>query len=830
MPGTKGSFLNYREDAMMAAVEDVRLHKTAIRTAAKKFGVPRTTLKYKVEGKSPIHRKMGPPSILSQEEEAEICRWVKKMALAGFPVTVNELCISVEKFVRDAGRPNPFKDGKPGRTWINKFLRRNPTISRRISQNLTVSRAGITSDNILNWFSEVHSYLKEQNYDTILDDPSRLFNCDETAFFLNPKGPKVLAKKGDKTVYQQVNADEKECVTVLVTGSAGGNIAPTTVLFKYKRIPQDIADNFPHEWGLGKTDSGWMTCEAFFEFIADIFYPWLVRTQVTLPIILFVDGHVSHLSLQTSQFCESKGIILVALYPNATHLMQPMDVAVFKSLKEGWKEKIHQWRVDNILQEQPTLLKKKDFAKLLQDVIKENVTESVLSNAFRKCGLHPWNPQAIEVPGKVSKEKNDNESAQLRVKYLKGGLSFLNEIIDADKLNAFQLSSETWSGNPLDTSLFNLWKTVKTELQELTSTTEQCTRGNTLPGTKCSDLATPSTISGTSTAQTEFLDGENISAEVGDNALEFHLGETTLIEQLIVNEATPPEFELLNCLPTELTADNGPLPTTDQAMSSTKEVSAPPKINFTSESETPLSLLINKNTPHIVMHHQSEENVQEFSAAGPSHGIPSPFKKHFFYPATKNTNKKRVVKERMPSVVSGKLCQEYFKKKIKKKEDMERLKAERAARRQQNKEEKERLKKGKVEQHKPKRVKRVVNFSSESSDSSVEISSGESVLDDTSGNEDSDNHNWQPLVKSINEHVIFKYEGQYYPGQIISVTDDSATVSSMVKCGRLWKWPERPDILDYQWRFLVSHINEPIKVSKTRNVYSVPELDFLWNY
>lgn len=92
-------------------------------------------------------------------------------------------------------------------------------------------------------------------------------------FFLNPKGGKVLAKKGDKTIYQQVNADEKEYLTVLITGGAAGAVPPPTILFKCKRIPQKIAENFPKESSLGKTESGWMTCEAFFEFVADIFHP-----------------------------------------------------------------------------------------------------------------------------------------------------------------------------------------------------------------------------------------------------------------------------------------------------------------------------------------------------------------------------------------------------------------------------------------------------------------------------------------------------------------------------------------------------------------------------
>lgn len=50
----------------------------------------------------------------------------------------------------------------------------------------------------------------------------------------------MLAKRGDKTVYNTINNDEKECLTVLLTGSAAGVVAPPLVLFRYKRIPSEI--------------------------------------------------------------------------------------------------------------------------------------------------------------------------------------------------------------------------------------------------------------------------------------------------------------------------------------------------------------------------------------------------------------------------------------------------------------------------------------------------------------------------------------------------------------------------------------------------------------
>lgn len=56
--------------------------------------------------------------------------------------------------------------------------------------------------------------------------------------------------------------------------------------------------------------------------------------------MLFVDGYSSHLTQPLSAFCAEHEIELVVLHPNSTHIIQPMDVSLFKSLKIAWKQTI----------------------------------------------------------------------------------------------------------------------------------------------------------------------------------------------------------------------------------------------------------------------------------------------------------------------------------------------------------------------------------------------------------------------------------------------------------------------------------------------------------
>lgn len=151
-------------------------------------------------------------------------------------------------------------------------------------------------------------------------------------------------------------------ITTLIGGNASGKLVPPLVMYPYQRIPANIVNNMPNDWAFGRSENGWMTSEAFYEYITNCFHPWLMSNKITLPIVLFIDGHVSHISYHLSQFCSQNNIILVALYPNATHLIQPMDLSVFRSMKLGWCKAVRNFRMKN----QGSTLSRENFASVLK--------------------------------------------------------------------------------------------------------------------------------------------------------------------------------------------------------------------------------------------------------------------------------------------------------------------------------------------------------------------------------------------------------------------------------------------------------------------------------
>jgi len=246
-------------------------------------------------------RKFGPEPILGKYE-VFLVKWIEVMSQKGFPIVSKDLLSSVEKIVKDLNLDTKFPNGKPGKKWLKLFMNRHPIVAKRTVEKLTKSRSCVTKEHILNWFSNVEEFLSDNNLKDILDDPCRIFNTDGSGFMMCPKGEKVLSIRGTKNVYEVNGNNEKQQITVLVNVSAAGVVAPTMVVFAGKSLPKGIASTMPEDWAMAKSDKGWITGESFFEYVLNVFYHWLVENNIKLRVILFLDGHVSHITYHLGLF------------------------------------------------------------------------------------------------------------------------------------------------------------------------------------------------------------------------------------------------------------------------------------------------------------------------------------------------------------------------------------------------------------------------------------------------------------------------------------------------------------------------------------------------
>ncbi|KAF9411109.1 hypothetical protein HW555_009971 [Spodoptera exigua] len=666
---------------------------TSIYEASKTYGIPRTTLRDKRNNKY-INEHCGKQTVLTKEEEKRLVDWIFYLGKSGFPVTKDQLLETVAKLVENLNRSNPFKDGVPGKGWFLKFMARHPTISRRITQNLPTSRSHITEEAVRAWFNRVHSYFEQNNLLDVLEDPSRIFNCDETGFFLCPKGKQVLVRRGSKKVYSRVANDEKECLTVLHL--------PWSYI--HTSVYQKTLFQLYHLDGVSVTLSQ-----------DGSLAPWLIQHNIQFPVAFFLDGHTSHISLPLTVFCKEKGIILIALLPNATHVLQPLDVSVFRPVKGTWRTVVHDFRVQNNFAK----LRRIDFAPQVDICLKKTLVSQTIKNGFQCCGLYPFGPDNVNYDKLLTKNANatSEESGDNADDISSHGSSTVtgNEksVDDTEKfkqqferrlspevLLMFQKSGSVWNGDETYKKLFEFWR----DINPIDNTPLQQTFDNNLElgdTTLVNNIGEEETLTYEVSASGCLV--PNRFNTVSNNVLMFPMDE--LLSPIISKESdtisllsTQPESNLLeyvNEIPPktitpstdcvkELNSEDHNARTSTPKQSNKNHSDEPMLLLNKSHSDDTLFTTVNNETPC-----KSIQNSSHSRFIPKELNLTTPFKNALFFPKVDTKSNKRVSKKITPTVAISDEFMEYQKKAEEKKAQEEEKKKIRKEKLQRNKIERE---------------------------------------------------------------------------------------------------------------------------------------------
>ena len=115
-----------------------------------------------------------------------------------------------------------------------------------------------------------------------------------------------------------------------------GVYTPLLVLFKGKRLKSDRAVGSPPDslMSLCVTDNGWITTDTFTEW-PEAFCKFVVNDGK--PHLLLLDGHGSHtLNVTFLELMSTNNIHVMSFPSHMTHVLQPADKSLFKSLKAHW--------------------------------------------------------------------------------------------------------------------------------------------------------------------------------------------------------------------------------------------------------------------------------------------------------------------------------------------------------------------------------------------------------------------------------------------------------------------------------------------------------------
>ena len=108
-------------------------------------------------------------------------------------------------------------------------------------------------------------------------------------------------------------------------------------------------------------------------------------------MILFMDGHASHINLQVIRLARECRVILLCLPSHTTHALQPLDVGVYGPLKGRWGKILKEYKMETCA----AVVDKTEFPGLLEKLWEESFEAKHLKAGFHKAGLCPLSTENI---------------------------------------------------------------------------------------------------------------------------------------------------------------------------------------------------------------------------------------------------------------------------------------------------------------------------------------------------------------------------------------------------------------------------------------------------
>ena len=154
------------------------------------------------------------------------------------------------------------------------------------------------------------------------------FNTDESGINMELRQGKVVVSHGSKQAQSQSKSSNNHTIVNCAISTAGA-VLPPMIIFEKSLPSTTYVTQGPINTLYAKSPNGYINEELFYSWFSKLFVP---QTQHLGKRNLIIDGHRSHMFLKLIDSAIENNI-LYCLRPHTTHLLQPLDILVYKPLK-----------------------------------------------------------------------------------------------------------------------------------------------------------------------------------------------------------------------------------------------------------------------------------------------------------------------------------------------------------------------------------------------------------------------------------------------------------------------------------------------------------------
>jgi len=171
---------------------------------------------------------------------------------------------------------------------------------------------------------------------------------------------------------------------------------PAYIVYKAENIWSTWTEGGPKGTRYNCSRSGWFDSYCFSDWFETLFVPHAKKLRGKE--VLIGDNLSSHFTATVLRLTEQHDILFVCLPPNATHLLQPLDMAFYRPVKGYWQKVLDEWKSG--CKKAAQTLSKDIFPLLLTKLYTllyptDKQKSDNMKAGFITCGINPPNKMAV---------------------------------------------------------------------------------------------------------------------------------------------------------------------------------------------------------------------------------------------------------------------------------------------------------------------------------------------------------------------------------------------------------------------------------------------------
>lgn len=301
------------EARIILAIEAIRTsRKLSRRAAAKIYDVPESTLRDRMNGRTPKADSRPATQNLAEIEEDVIVQYILDLDSRGFPPSIEDVRAMADYILASRGAR------RVGKLWSNRFIKRREELRTRFSRAYDFQRALCEDPQLVSeWFglfSNMRAKYGIQDCD--------LYNFDETGFMMGMVCSSMVVTRADRHGKgKAIQPGNREWATAITCVSGDGFDVPPFLLVQGRCHLANwyTEGGLPDSWPVKPTSNGWTDNDTGLDWIKHFEKHTTARTKGGYRMLV-LDGHESHQSVEFEEFCKAHNIITICLPPHSSHL------------------------------------------------------------------------------------------------------------------------------------------------------------------------------------------------------------------------------------------------------------------------------------------------------------------------------------------------------------------------------------------------------------------------------------------------------------------------------------------------------------------------------